>query len=281
MESNVNKIIVHRSLKIDSAKVTSWSPSSNYYAISNGSRESSGHITHLGARDHICRRGCDGRCNRCTANITNSEVAYLGYEGGIGKGTTGLEYRNAGDGSILRGNNIHDLYFGFYSNGVGGMVIENNQFHNSGHYGIDPHTGTHDMIIRHNIVYDNNGTGIICSLDCYRILIEDNKVYNNTGGAIAFTRNVTDSIVRNNYIEDQSTAIFVSQFRNSQIYNNTISNDDRDDAGIVLNNDSSFSKIYHNVIHNIRNRHICQEGLQWKRYILQYNNQSVVQSYPH
>ncbi len=247
---NVNKILVYGSLKIDSVKITSWNQSSNYYTSSNGSGESYPHITHSGTpRPFIAvEPGATG-----TTNITNSEIAYLGYEGGIGKGTSGLEYRNAGDGSILRGNNIHDLYFGFYSDGVSGIIIENNQFHNNGHYGIDPHTGTHDMIIRHNVIYDNNGSGIICSLNCYNMLIEDNKVYNNTGGAIAFTRIVANSIVRDNYIEDQSTAIFVSQFRNGQIYNNTISNDDRDDAGIVLSNVSSFSKIFHNIIHNIGN----------------------------
>lgn len=28
------------------------------------------------------------------------------------------------------------------SMGIGGMIIENNQFHNRGHYDIDPHAGT-------------------------------------------------------------------------------------------------------------------------------------------
>ena len=59
------------------------------------------------------------------------------------------------------------------------MIIENNIIRNSGHYGLDPHTGTHDMII--SAVYDNNGSGIICSLNCYNILIENNKVHDNGG----------------------------------------------------------------------------------------------------
>ena len=60
------------------------------------------------------------------------------------------------------------------------MIVENNVIRNSGHYGLDPHTGTHDMIIRNNTVFDNKGgSGIICSLDCYNILIENNKVHDN------------------------------------------------------------------------------------------------------
>jgi mannuronan 5-epimerase len=84
----------------------------------------------------------------------NSEIAYLGYEKGkiSGQGTDGLNYYG-GDGSVLRGNNIHDLNFGFYSSGVGHIVIENNIIRNNGHYGLDPHTGTHGMTIRNNTVY--------------------------------------------------------------------------------------------------------------------------------
>ena len=40
------------------------------------------------------------------------------------------------------------------------MIVENNIIRNSGHYGLDPHTGTHDMIIQHNIVHDNGAQGI-------------------------------------------------------------------------------------------------------------------------
>ncbi|MGB6534243.1 MAG: hypothetical protein WBF33_39700 [Candidatus Nitrosopolaris sp.] len=45
-------------------------------------------------------------------------------------GSGGLNYYGA-NGSVIRGNNLHDLYFGFYSSGVGHMIIENNQvYHN-------------------------------------------------------------------------------------------------------------------------------------------------------
>ena len=235
-------ILVHGSLKIDSVKVTSWNPSTNDYGQSYGSRESSGRITHAGAPRPYIRIESD---TAGTMNITNSEIAYLGYEAGFGAGTSGLHYSNAGNGSMIKNNDIHHLYFGLYTNNVGGMVIENNKVHDSGHYGLDPHTGTHDMIIRNNIVYGNNGSAIICSLNCYNILIEGNKVYNNTGAGIAFSRNMFNSIARNNYIHDQEIAIHVSQSHDNEIYNNTISNAK---TAITLTGGSVKNEIYHNTI---------------------------------
>ncbi|HEY7573238.1 MAG TPA: right-handed parallel beta-helix repeat-containing protein [Nitrososphaeraceae archaeon] len=237
-------IHVYGSLVIDSIKLTSWNPSTNNYAQSYGSRETSGKITHPGAPRPFIRieSGSTG-----TTNITNSEIAYLGYEGDWGSGTSGIHYHNGGDGSIIRNNKIHDLYFGFYSNSVGDMLIENNLFYNNGHYGIDPHTETHDMIIRNNTVYGNNGTAIICSLDCYNILIEKNNVYSNNGYGITFSRNMTNSVVRNNFIHNQNNAIFVSASHNNEVYNNTIFNSD---DGISFANGSSNNKVHDNRIIN-------------------------------
>jgi parallel beta-helix repeat protein len=233
-------IDVHGSLKIDSVKITSWDPTTNYYAKTNGSR--TGDITHLGAPrpSIIVENNATG-----TTDITNSEIAYLGYEQGQHKGGSGLSYYYGGDGSIIRNNDIHHVYFGLYTFGVGHMIIENNIIRNSGHYGLDPHTGTHDMIIRNNIVYDNNGTGIICSLNCHNILIESNKVHDNAGDGIDFSRNMYNSIARNNIVYNEPIGILVSQSRNNQIYNNTISNSGE---GINVYSGSTNNKIYDNKI---------------------------------
>jgi len=248
------------SLKIDSVQLTSWNPETNYYAISNGSRESSGPATALcgsncpiAVKDKLTHHGAPRPYIRIesratgTTNITNSYIGYIGYEAGWGKMTPGLQY-NAGDGSIIRNNDFDHLYFGFYSVNVGNMVIENNKIHNSGHYGIDPHTGTHDMIIRNNIVYDNNGTAIICSLDCYNITFENNIVYNNHGGGIVFSRNTTHSVARNNYVHDQTTPIQIAASYNNAVYNNIISNTNT--TGILIIGDSSGNKIFDNNIMN-------------------------------
>ncbi|PWU82142.1 MAG: hypothetical protein DLM72_03350 [Candidatus Nitrosopolaris wilkensis] len=235
-------IDVHGSLKIDSAKITSWDPTTNYYAITNGSR--TGDITHPGAPrpSIVVENNATG-----TTDITNSEIAYLGYEQGKHKGGSGLSYYYGGDGSIIRNNDIHHVYFGLYTFGVGHMIIENNIIRNSGHYGLDPHTGTHDMVIRNNKVFNNNGSGIICSLNCYNVLIENNKVHNNAGEGLDFSRNMYNSLARNNIIYNEPKGIIVSQSHNNMIYNNSISNSG---DGINVGYGSTRNKIYNNTIMN-------------------------------
>ena len=239
------KVDVHGSLKVDSVKITSWDPETNYYAVTNGTRipNINGYEVHVGASRPFIKIEKDATG---TTDITNSEIAYLGYEGGIGAAVTGLTYLG-GDGSVLKHNNLHDLYFGFYSSGVGGMIIENNHIYNNSKYGLDPHTGTHDMIIRSNVVNDNGGIGIICSLDCYNITIENNEVYNNVEPGIMFSRNMYNSIARNNYVHNEGIAIFVSQSHNNEIYNNTVSDSSN---AIYLKDSSSNNIIHHNTVIN-------------------------------
>jgi mannuronan 5-epimerase len=119
------------SLKIDSVKLTSWNPNTNDYATTDDSARDGKDVTVGAPRPYIVvEEEATG-----TTDITNSEIAYLGYEAGYGAGRTGLRYLG-GDGSIIRGNNIHNLYFGLYSKGVGGMVIENNNICDNIIYGL-------------------------------------------------------------------------------------------------------------------------------------------------
>jgi parallel beta-helix repeat protein len=236
-------ILISGSLKIDSAKISSWNPNTNNYTSSLDSHRN-GEDVHIGTpRPYIVVN--DDATG--TTDITNSELVALGYESGYGGGRTGLRYES-GDGSQVVGNNIHDLYFGFYSKGVGGMKIENNHVHDNIHYGLDPHTGTHDMSIKNNTVHDNGSIGIICSLDCYNIAIEDNVVYNNTKMGIMFSRNMTDSIARNNSVSNEDRGIVISESPNNEIYNNTVSDSG---SGIEVDEDSSGNSIHDNTIVDI------------------------------
>jgi mannuronan 5-epimerase len=227
-----NGIDVHGRLKIDSVKITSWDLQTNDYAKT----DVQGKIP----RPYIfVDKDATG-----TTDITNSELAYLGYLDGH-RGS-GLRY-NGGSGSFVKGNHIHHLQTGFYSDGVGDMIIEDNLFHDNTAYGIDPHTGTHDMIIRNNVVHNNGEEGIICSLDCYNITFEGNEAYNNAKSGIMFSRNMSDSIARNNYIHNEVNGIFVSASNNNEVYNNTVSNSEE---GIYLKAEANNNKIYNNTIIN-------------------------------
>jgi mannuronan 5-epimerase len=240
---NAYLIHIKGGLKIDSVKITSWNQDTNDYAATEDS-DRNGQDTKVGTpRPYIVvEKEATG-----TTDIINSEIAYLGYEAGYGAGRTGLRYLG-GDGSIIKGNNIHHLWFALYTRGVGGMVIENNYIHHNGHYGLDPHTATHDMIIRNNTVHDNGSIGIICSLDCYNITIENNKVYNNTKMGIMFSRNMYDSVARNNIVSNEDRGIVVSESHNNEIHNNTVL---ESGSGIDIDSKSSHNTIRDNIIVNI------------------------------
>jgi mannuronan 5-epimerase len=108
-------ILVSGSLKIDSVKITSWNPETNNYALTDDSDRNGRDVTIGTPRPYITiEAGATG-----TTDIFNSEIAYLGYEGGYGAGRTGLRYEG-GDGSIIKGNNIHNMWFALYTRGVGG-----------------------------------------------------------------------------------------------------------------------------------------------------------------
>jgi mannuronan 5-epimerase len=242
---NPNEIKVLGSLKIDSVKITSWNPTTNDYGTTNGTRHSVQDKLILNKGDVRPVIKVEGGATG-TTDITNSEIAYLGYEGGTSPGASGLSYYG-GDNSIIKNNKIHNLYFGFYSKGVGGMTIENNYIYDNDIYGLDPHTGTHDMVIRNNFVNNNGGFGIICSVDCYNITIEKNEVHDNYHG-IMLSRNMTNSFVKNNIVYNENVSgIFVSDSYNNQIVKNTISNSA---AGIFINTHASNNQISENTIIN-------------------------------
>jgi mannuronan 5-epimerase len=227
-----NGIEVHGRLKIDSVKITSWDLQTNDYAKTD--------VLGKIPRPYIfVDKDATG-----TTDITNSEIAYLGYEGDYR--SPGLRY-NGGSGSLIKGNHIHHLQTGFYSDGVGGMIIEGNLVHDNAVYGLDPHTGTHDMIIRNNIVHNNGEEGLICSLDCYNITIEGNEVYSNADAGIMFSRNMYNSVARNNYVHNEVKGIFVSASNNNEVYNNTVSNCGE---GIYVKAEAANNKIYDNTIIN-------------------------------
>lgn len=222
--NNPNGIHVLGSLIIDSVKITSWDPKKNDVVKFNlgkrpGEEDTKSEYDTVEPRPFI--RVSDKASG--TTNITNSELAYLGYS--CSK-CSGLSYYG-GIGSVIKGNDIHHLLKGFYSKKMGYMVIENNEIHDNYLYGIDPHTGTHDMVIRNNKVHHNNATAVVCSKDCYNILIEGNEVYDNLDGhrGIAYSINSDHSIIQNNHVHDQDICIGSNRLSDyNKIYNNTLSN---------------------------------------------------------
>lgn len=246
---NPNGIHVHGSLKIDSVKITSWDPEKNeVISFDFGKRPGEEHTKSdydtAEARAFIrVSKDASG-----TTNITNSEIAFLGYSCSR---CAGLSYYG-GEGSIIRNNDIHHLLKGFYSKNAAYITIDNNTFHDNYLYGIDPHTGSHDFTISNNLVFNNNASGIICSKHCFNLTIDGNEVYNNSGAArgIAFSINTTNSVAKNNFVHDQPRCISFNRSSNhNAVFNNTISNCN---TGVFLSTTGNNS-IYDNKISNTKN----------------------------
>ena len=231
-DDSPNHILAKGNLKIDSVKLTGWDIQRNDNAVSNGTTP----------RSYILVNYGNG-----TANITNSEIAFLGYDH---PRSFGLTYYT-GNGSIINKNRIHDLWYGFYSDGFAkgahNLTIENNEFYNTVK-AIDPHSGTHDILIRNNTVY-NNTKGIICSTDCYHIIIDSNTVFSNDVYGIRLHKNVTNSTIKNNLVYDnKEEQISFYDFSN---YNNVVNNDmNGGKYGVKITQNSSHNKIYENKITN-------------------------------
>ncbi len=79
------------------------------------------------------------------------------------------------------------------------------------------------------------------------VIIENNKVHNNAGEGLDFSRNMYNSIARNNIVYNEPKGILVSQSHNNMIYNNTISTSG---DGINVGYGSTRNKIYDNTIMN-------------------------------
>ena len=73
-------------------------------------------------------------------------------------------------------------------------------------------------------------------------------MYNNTKMGVMFSRNMYDSVARNNIITNEEKGIVISESHNNSIYNNHISDSGR---GIDLDKESFGNSIHHNVIENI------------------------------
>ena len=236
--ADANGIIVYGKIQIAGVKITSWDTETNSPIFQT--------ITGSIPRAFINLRGSEG------GSIQDSEISHLGYSG---SGRRGFDLFGDGPSHDLeiRGSEFHNMWFAFFSNGAYNIVVDGNEYHHNIKYALDPHTGTYNMNITNNWLH-HNPIGAICSLNCYNILVEGNVIHHNTDYGIFFSRNMHDSIARNNQIYNVTTGIMVSESPNNQIYNNTI--EAATSQGIRLQNpelpdDGGFTEdnlVYNNTI---------------------------------
>jgi parallel beta-helix repeat protein len=236
--ADANGIIVYGKIQIAGVKITSWDTETNSPIFQT--------ITGSIPRAFINLRGSEG------GSIQDSEISHLGYSG---SGRRGFDLFGDGPSHDLeiRGSEFHNMWFAFFSNRAYNIVVDGNEYHHNIKYALDPHTGTYNMNITNNWLH-HNPIGAICSLNCYNILVEGNVIHHNSDYGIFFSRNMHDSIARNNQIYNVTTGIMVSESPNNQIYNNTI--EAATSQGIRLQNpelpdDGGFTEdnlVYNNTI---------------------------------
>src|SRR5215217_673631 len=202
-----NGIIVYGTILINGVKITSWDVSNEDVIQQN--------INGTIPRGYVQFAASEG------SQIMNSEFGYLGF---VEPGRRGFDLLGGGGPShdmLVRSSKFHDMWMAFYSNGAYNITVDGNEYYNNIIYSLDPHTTTHDMSITNNWIHDNP-IGPMCSDRCYNILIEGNLIEDTTRAAIFFSRNMHDSIARDNHVINAETGILLSESPNNQVYNNTI-----------------------------------------------------------
>jgi parallel beta-helix repeat protein len=228
-ESEPNFISISGNAKIEGVKITSWDPFSNQVIRQN--------VNGSIVRPYIM-------VDKGSANISNSEVAFLGY----GKyPSNGFLYFHGGNVSSIINNTFHDMWDGFYSDSVGFITIKNNKYYNNLRYGIDPRTGSHDLSIIGNEAYNNTVIGIICSENCHNVLFDNNIVHNNGEAGLMFSLDTNNSTARNNYAYNEKVGIFVFSSSNDKVYNNLLKSTH---IGIEIAGKSLGNHAYNNTMMN-------------------------------
>jgi mannuronan 5-epimerase len=211
-----NGIIVYGRILIDGIRITSWNIEDEDVIQQND--------------NGTIRRGFVQFAASEGAQILNSEFGYLGD---VEPGRRGFDLFGEGPSHDMVINNsiFHNMWMAFYSNGAYNITVDRSEYYDNIQYSLDPHTTTHDMNITNNWIHDNP-IGPICSDRCWNILIEGNLIENTETSAIFFSRNMTDSIARNNHVINARTGVQVSESPNNQIYNNTIEGATREGIGL-------------------------------------------------
>jgi poly(beta-D-mannuronate) C5 epimerase len=226
-----NFISISGNARIDGVKITSWDSSHN-----NIIRQ---HTNASIPRPYILIDEGAG-----TVDVSNSEIAFLGYRSAP---SNGFLYHHGGNGSSITNSSFHDMFDGFYSDYVGSITIKNNRYYDNLRYGIDPHTRSHDLSIIGNTAYNNTNIGIICSENCYNILFDNNTVHDNGHAGLMFSLDTNNSTAKKNYAYNEKVGISVFSSSNNRVYDNLMRSTH---TGIQVTGSSLGNRIYNNTILN-------------------------------
>jgi parallel beta-helix repeat protein len=151
---------------------------------------------------------------------------------------------SVGNGSIVRGNNIHhNGHIGITGGPVNGVLIESNEiaFNNTGSYdsghagGLKIFGGTvgsTNLMVRGNWVHDNTAHGLFVDTNVRNVIIETNTIENNSYTGILYETS-WNAVIRNNVLRNNASLyagkscfwasqIHLNDSQNVEIYANTV-----------------------------------------------------------
>src|SRR5215208_6070706 len=223
-EGDAYSIVTKGNLLIDNTKISSWNSISKSDTLLNSKTEPRSYlVVPWDSTGHM--------------NITNSNLSYLGYDGGGRKDTWGITYYS-GDGSIISNNTFSFNYRGFHVSGnASNIMFVNNTINNSYQDGLVVNNiNSTNLRIYNNAIYNNTNHGVFCPQLCKNILLKNNSVYNNTGTGIFLNHFTVNSEIKNNAVYDNDgSGITLSNSSRNVIANNTI---DRNWFGVIVNQSS-------------------------------------------
>ncbi len=185
--------------------------------------------------------------------IRRSRLAHLGYDG---NSTQGLAFTDAereppaGRPEVdLVGNQIEDLWFGFFTWNAEGVRVLRNTVEGSHVYGLDPHDATRDMLIAENFVRDTRDShGIVMSREIHDTVVTRNRSIDNGGAGFFLDKgswNVT--FAANESFDNGTDGIVVYESRDVRILDNHVAGNGR--AGIRVRAAADIA-IENNIVHH-------------------------------
>lgn len=187
-------------------------------------------------------------------DVLNADIGYLGFSLAVAKryqdfgGNYGLSWklqngtfgRYTMAGNVLN-STIHHNYFGLYTYGTSGMLIQNNEFSDNLEYGIDPHDDSNNLLIEDNFVHNNGNHGIIGSKRVRYSTIRHNRSINNRLHGIMLDKESNFNLVAGNTVFGNINGIALADSHSNLIRNNSLTENRFGIRGSISSSKNSFN----------------------------------------
>mgnify|MGYP000269720180 CR=1 FL=1 len=149
-------------------------------------------------------------------DIIDADVSYLGWGDGEPSGlawrkrATKTDPKTGATGSMLR-SNIHNNYFGQYSEEAYALQVLNNEIHDNVSYGLAPNNYSMNFVVAYNKIYNNGKHGISFSRGSESNWIHNNEVYGNLEHGIMLGRGSNNNKLSDNLIYNNRDGIAIRE----------------------------------------------------------------------